>query len=289
MMDSEGGNVMTASFPMTDQLSESGVRFWLKNTGLRLHVVQSISSTNTVLRQMAEEGEEEGSVLLANSQTAGRGRMDRRFYSPPGTGLYLSLLLRPRMPAADAVRITACAAVAAAEAIEETFGIRTAIKWVNDILIDGKKVCGILTEGSVDPRTGLLRYAIVGIGINITPPRGGFPPELSAIAGAVCEQDEPGLRCRLAALLLDRLTERCNRLPETDCYETYRRRSCIPGREILILSPDTEPVPAAALDILPDFSLLVRLQDGTEKALNTGEVSIRTAGNISEPVITDTP
>ena len=193
---------MDLAFPMADPLSESGVRSRLKNKRLQLYVLQRVTSTNTVLRQMAEEGAEDGSVLLADSQTAGRGRMDRRFYSPPGTGLYLSLLLRPRIPAADAVRITACAAVAAAEAIEEVSGRRTAVKWVNDILLDGRKVCGILTEGSVDPLTGLLRYAVVGIGVNITPPPDGFPPELRTVAGAVCERNEPGLRCRLAALLL---------------------------------------------------------------------------------------
>ena len=259
-----------------DALTESGVRAYLRRRDLDLRVYKSISSTNTVLKQLAESGEAEGTVLLAEEQTAGRGRMSRSFFSPPRSGLYMSLLLRPHMSAQLSTRITACAAVAVAEAIEELTGCRAEIKWVNDVLVDGKKVCGILTEGSIDCESGLMHYAIVGIGINIRPPEGDFPAELRQIAGALpAAPDGEDLRCRLAAAVLDRLMDLYEQLPEGDCYEAYKSRSCLIGREINILPLEGEPVPATAIDVEPDFSLRVRLTDGTEKCLSSGEVSVR--------------
>ena len=258
-----------------DALSESGVRLYLRRVELDVKVYKSISSTNTVLKQMAEGGAPEGTVLLAEEQTAGRGRMSRSFFSPPRSGLYMSVLLRPRLSAQISTRITACAAVAVAEAVEELTGARAEIKWVNDVLVDGKKVCGILTEGSIDCETGLLHYAIVGIGINIRPPEGDFPEELRSIAGALPAASGEDLRCRLAAAVLDRLMDFYDKLPGEDCYEAYRGRSCLLGRAINILPLGSEPIPATAIDVEPDFSLRVRLADGTEKILSSGEVSVR--------------
>lgn len=259
-----------------DALTESGVRAYLRRRDLDLRVYKSISSTNTVLKQLAESGEAEGTVLLAEEQTAGRGRMSRSFFSPPRSGLYMSLLLRPHMSAQLSTRITACAAVAVAEAIEELTGCRAEIKWVNDVLVDGKKVCGILTEGSIDCESGLMHYAIVGIGINIRPPEGDFPAELRQIAGALpAAPDGEDLRCRLAAAVLDRLMDLYEQLPEGDCYEAYKSRSCLIGRQINILPLEGEPVPATAIGVERDFSLRVRLTDGTEKCLSSGEVSVR--------------
>ncbi len=259
-----------------DALTESVVRAYLRRRDLDLRVYKSISSTNTVLKQLAESGAAEGTVLLAEEQTAGRGRMSRSFFSPPRSGLYMSLLLRPHMSAQLSTRITACAAVAVAEAIEELTGCRAEIKWVNDVLVDGKKVCGILTEGSIDCESGLMHYAIVGIGINIRPPEGDFPAELRQIAGALpAAPDGEDLRCRLAAAVLDRLMDLYEQLPEGDCYEAYKSRSCLIGRQINILPLEGEPVPATAIDVEPDFSLRVRLADGTETCLSSGEVSVR--------------
>ena len=259
-----------------DALTESGVRAYLRRRDLDLRVYKSISSTNTVLKQLAESGAAEGTVLLAEEQTAGRGRMSRSFFSPPRSGLYMSLLLRPHLSAQLSTRITACAAVAVAEAIEELTGCRAEIKWVNDVLVDGKKVCGILTEGSIDCESGLMHYAIVGIGINIRPPEGDFPAELRQIAGALpAAPDGEDLRCRLAAAVLDRLMDLYEQLPEGDCYEAYKSRSCLIGRQINILPLEGEPVPATAIDVEPDFSLRVRLADGTETCLSSGEVSVR--------------
>ena len=122
-----------------DALTESGVRLYLRHKELDVKVYKSISSTNTVLKQLAESGASEGTVLLAEEQTAGRGRMSRSFFSPPRSGLYMSVLLRPHLSAQISTRVTACAAVAVAEAIEELTGAEAEIKWVNDVLVDGKR------------------------------------------------------------------------------------------------------------------------------------------------------
>ena len=266
-----------------DRLSEEGIRRWLHTDQLRLKLFDSISSTNTVLKEMAEAGEPEGLCLIAEEQTAGRGRLGRSFFSPPGSGLYMSLLLRPRQPAADAVNITACAAVAVARAIESLAPVRTGIKWVNDIIVDGRKVCGILTESSLDAESGRFDWVIVGIGVNTRSPEAGFPEELKALAGsAFGSAPIPELRCRLAAGILDQLTETLRDLKSREIYEEYRRLSLVPGHEILILSPGNSPEPAFALDIDEDYALLVRTADGEIHRLNAGEVSIRPTGGKEE-------
>ena len=262
--------------PRGDLLSAQGVERYLKTPGLRLQYVPSLPSTNTALKAMAAEGAPEGTVLIAGEQTAGRGRMGRSFYSPPDSGLYLSLLLRPQLPAAEAVRLTACAAVAVAEAVEELSGLETQIKWVNDVLIGGKKICGILTEGSLDVESGQLAWAVVGIGVNTAVPTGDFPPELRETAGAVFGAARPPeLRCRLAAGILDRLADYCARPADPAVFEAYRSRSLVPGREITIHAPGREPEAALALELDSDFGLLVRLADGSVRKLNSGEVSVR--------------
>ena len=260
----------------SDVLSAAGIERHLRREGLRLEVYPSLSSTNTLLKERAAQGAGEGLVLVAGEQTGGRGRMGRGFYSPPGTGLYLSVLLRPRMPAAEATALTACAAVAVAESIEALSGKAAQIKWVNDVLIGGKKVCGILTEASLDCESSYVNYAVVGIGINALSPDGGFPPELGGVAGAVFDGPAlPELRCRLAAELLDRLMGYAAELEDKRFFPGYKSRSLVLGKAIHILSPGREPEAATALDLEPDFALLVRTGDGQIKRLQSGEVSIR--------------
>jgi len=260
----------------SDVLSEEGIRRYLRHQELRVQVCQSISSTNTVLKTLAAEGADAGLALVAGEQTAGRGRMGRSFYSPADSGVYLSLLLRPSMSAVEAVRLTACAAVAAAETIEELSGRRTQIKWVNDIQMDGRKVCGILTEASVDCENGMMRYVIIGIGVNTHVPEGDYPEELRGIAGAAFDASVvPELRCRLAAGILDRLAAYTGEPAAPAVFEAYKRRSLVLGKAIHILLPGKEPMPADALELLEDYSLRVRYPDGSLGRLNSGEVSVR--------------
>lgn len=263
----------------SDVLSAPGIEKYLDCPGLRLRYAEELGSTNTALKELANRGERAGLALVAGRQTAGRGRMGRSFFSPEDSGVYLSLLLRPALPAAEAVRITACAAVAAAETLEELSGRRLQIKWVNDLLLDGKKVCGILTEAALDCESGQLHYAVVGIGVNVLAPAGGFPAELRDRAGAVfSERTLPELRCRVAAGILNRLWRSCGGTGIEDDFAAYRDRSLVLGREVELLSPGREPEPARVLALERDYALLVRLADGTERRLQSGEVRLRPKG-----------
>ena len=262
--------------PDADVLSEEGIRRYLSRQDLSLRFFPVLSSTSTVLKQMALEGAPAGLALVAGEQTAGRGRMGRDFYSPSGSGLYLSLLLRPELQVSEATRLTACAAVAAAEAIEALSDARPGIKWVNDLYLNGRKICGILTEAGLDCESGRVSHVIVGIGINTRVPREGFPEEIRGIAGsAFGDTPIPDLRNRLAAGILDRLMAYAADPGSPDLLERYRARSLAPGRPILVLSPGRDPVPAQALDLEPDYALRVRFPDGSEQLLRSGEISIR--------------
>lgn len=257
-------------------LSPQSIGQYCTVPGLEIQVLPTVTSTNDVLRQQAEAGAPEGTVLAAAEQTAGKGRRGHSFYSPPGSGLYLSLLLRPGLEAKDALSLTTCAAASVALAIEDCAGIPAQIKWVNDVFCGGKKVCGILTEAALDLESGGLQYAVVGIGVNLLPPEGGFPPELAEIAGAVFDEQPRGLesRSRLAGCILNRFFGFYAEIARRPFFEAYRARSFLLGQEIEILERGLVR-PAAALDLEPDFSLRVREADGTVRTLSSGEVRVK--------------
>lgn len=246
---------------------------------IRLVVYPSLDSTNTRIKEYAAQGEPEGLVVVAQEQSLGRGRMGRSFYSPPSSGIYISILLRPRFSAQDSLFLTTAAAVAAAESIEAVSGYRTEIKWVNDVFCHGKKICGILTEASMDAETNGLEYAVTGIGINVREPKGGFPKELTEVAGAVFRSDEEyvkhalDVRSRIAAGMLYRFWSYYQHLTEKTFMPEYRRRSCLLGREVYTLSET--PVYGQAVDIDEDGHLILKLADGSRLALSSGEVSVR--------------
>ena len=268
----QGYRLLSAS----DVLTADGITRYLEHAWIRPQVFPVITSTNTVLKSMAMEDAPAGTALLAAEQTAGRGRLGRSFYSPSASGLYLSLLLRPDLNPQEATRLTACAAVVVAEAIEEFSGQPADIKWVNDVYFGGKKVCGILTEAGLDLESGRTSYVVIGIGINLRIPENDFPEEIRSVAGAVFGKEPvPELRNRLAARVLDKLAD-YTADPNSDAlFEAYKKRSFVPGKKITILSPGKEPVAAEALDLNRDFSLQVRLEDGNVQSLSSGEVSIR--------------
>lgn len=260
----------------SDVLSAEGISRYLAHKEICPQVFPSLTSTNTVLKSLAAEDAPAGTAVLAVTQTSGRGRLGRSFYSPSASGLYLSLLLRPDLAPADAPRLTSCAAVAVAEAVRELSGRETGIKWVNDVYLDGKKICGILTEAGLDLESGRVSYVVVGIGINLRAPEGGFPEEIRRVAGAAFDGlSVPDLRNRLAALVLDKLSDYAANPFSHALFEAYAKRSFIPGKRITILAPGRDPVPAEALRLNRDYSLQVRLADGTEQTLASGEVSVR--------------
>ena len=260
----------------TDILSEEGISRYLESSTeqFQIRVLKSCTSTMTLLREDAAQGAPEGLVIAAESQTAGRGRLGRSFHSPEGTGVYMAILLRPQLPADQAVLITTAAAAAVSEALEALSGKSAGIKWVNDIFIGGKKVCGILTEAAFDMEGGGLEYAVLGIGVNVVPPQDGFPEELQDIAGAVFDQPEGDLRNRIAAEILNRFMPYYRNLLEKDFLESYRSRSVAVGKEVLILRRGEE-IPAVALGIDDQCRLMVRYADGREDCLSTGEISLR--------------
>lgn len=241
---------------------------------VRVTVRDEVTSTNTLLCGMARDGAAEGTVLVARRQTAGRGRRDRVFFSPPDTGLYLSLLLRPALPVRDSLSLTACGAVAMARALS-ALGREVQIKWVNDLFYRGKKVCGILTEGEIDPESGLLSYAVLGVGVNLYPPEAGFPPALPQ-AGALFPRrsQSDNLENQLAASFLQSFFKDYSALREKPFLDEYRRRSLVLGQAIDIVEGGARR-PAVALAIEDDFSLRVREAGGRERCLTAGEVSIR--------------
>lgn len=261
----------------TDVLDEARVRRYLGASVpvSALTVVDQIASTNTALREAAGQGAPHGTVLIAASQTAGRGRRGRSFFSPDGTGLYISVLLRPTIAAERAVRITTAAAVAAAEAIAQTFGIDAQIKWVNDLFLDGRKVAGILTESALGTDE-TLAYAVLGIGVNVAPPAGGFPEEIRDVAGAVLPAPTEDGRARLAASFLAHFFRRYEEIgADVPAYmDEYRRRCFVIGRHVDVLRGE-EKYGATVLSVEDDAGLVVRRDDGTEEVLSSGEISIR--------------
>lgn len=255
-------------------LDADEIKKYLRHRGVIPRVYRSVDSTNTLAKAEAERGVGEGLLILADSQTAGRGRIGKSFYSPDGTGLYMSLLLRPSLAAKDALRITACAAVSTAEAIEEVTGVCASIKWVNDLFFNNKKVCGILTEGSFNLESGGLDYAVLGIGINVFESEGGFG-ELSSIAGALLPRGElsADLKCRLAAAVCDRFFDRYESIQSDELVRAYRNRLFILGRGVWVLK-NGERLKATAIDVDSEFRLCVKYEDGTSEYLSSGEISI---------------
>lgn len=243
---------------------------------ITIEIKEKVGSTNTELKNMAENGSAEGNVLFALEQTAGKGRLGRSFYSPTATGLYMSVLLRPHFPAEQALYITTCAAVAVSEAIDKVVGVSSNIKWVNDVYLDGKKVCGILTEASLDLETGGLHYAVCGIGVNIS--TADFSDELSKTAGSI-SKDGADLRAELAAEIIQRFFAYYDELEQLTFLSEYRRRSFLIGKRVGFIMNNIE-YNGVAVDIDEKARLVVRLDNGEVLNLSSGEVQLKKDGII---------
>lgn len=239
--------------------------------------LDTVDSTNRYLKSLANDGAPTGTVVIADGQTKGRGRRGRSFDSPKGKGIYLSYLLRPECTPAESTTLTAWAAVAAASAVSYVCGVEPNIKWVNDLLLDGKKLCGILTELSIESESNMVDYVVVGIGMNVNEKAEDFPPRLRDIAislAQVLDREQP--RAALCAELIRRMDQLSLDWPqERESYlAAYRRCEETVGRDVRVVSPGAERY-AHALAIEPDFSLRVRFDDGEEARLRSGEISIR--------------
>ena len=243
----------------------------------RIQYYPSLDSTNLECRRLAEKGAPDGTVVIADCQTAGRGRLGRSFESPQGLGLYLSVLWHPHCAAESLLPLTALAAVAAVRAVERVSGIRCGIKWPNDLVLHGKKVAGILTESSLC-ENGAVSCVIVGIGINLRQRPGDFSPDVAVIASSL--EAESGTSVDGAALadaLIAELdTLYAEALPHPERWVAEYRAACLnPGRAVQVIRPDGTRLRARALDIDAQFGLMVQYPDGTVETLRSGEVSVR--------------
>ena len=261
-----------------DTLSALGIRQYLQGEALRLNLqtVDCTTSTNSDLKLLAQQGAPAGTVLVAGQQTGGRGRRGRSFFSPPGTGVYISLLLRPQLQMQQAVLFTTAAAVAVCRAVEKLTGQNPQIKWVNDVFINGKKVCGILTEAAADLETGMVEYAVLGLGLNVTEPAGGFPPEVAKVAGSIFKVPQGNAKNRLTAEVLNQLANLLQNPAGPDIYSDYKSRQLLLGHKVTFEQNGVRQT-ATAVDVARDYGLVVQLPNGQQRVLSSGEVSCKLA------------
>ncbi len=240
-----------------------------------LHWYSQIDSTNTRAKQLAKEGAPHGTVLVAHTQTAGRGRMGRSFCSPAGAGVYLSVILRPDCPPDKLLHLTCAAAVAAREAVEKVSGIAPSIKWTNDLVVDGRKLGGILTELGLDAR-GMAEFAIIGVGINCCQQEADFPEELQGLATSLVALGSDTAPAVLAAALIESLWQMSERLltDKKALIAAYRAHCMTLGQDVALLRGDTREY-GQALDLDEDGGLIVRFSDGQVRTVTSGEISVR--------------
>ena len=258
-----------------DMLSEAEIRRWLtaKEIGRDLEIHAKLDSTNNRAKALAAAGAPHGLTVIADTQSGGRGRMGRSFFSPEHSGIYLTCVLRPECPPEKAGLLTSLAAVAAARAVEKVSPeAEVKIKWVNDLYLGEKKICGILSEAGLGMEAGRLEYAVVGIGINVK--KMAFPPELRDIATSIGNETgaEPD-RNRLIAEILNELETLYGDLESGAFLAESRRRSNVIGRSVTVIEGG-KTYPARAMDIDSQGRLVIETGTG-RSCLNYGEVSLK--------------
>lgn len=258
----------------SDVLSEQAISRYLDHE-YPVSVFQEITSTNDVLKKLAvSQHVPEGTTVISDYQTGGKGRLGRSFFSPKGSGLYISMLLRPEGTVMDNLMLTAQSAVAVYRAIRKVCGVELSIKWVNDLYYKGHKVCGILSEGQTSMESGRMEFVIVGIGINLYEPEDGFPEDIREKAGSILGKRSEGKvvdRNRIAAELI---REFYALAPEKTLAQEYIDHNMVSGHDIMIIDGKTQR-PARATGIRPDGTLEIVEQDGSVGTLVFGEVSVR--------------
>lgn len=242
----------------------------------QFHFVSETGSTNDDLKAMAKQGAPHGTVLMADRQTGGHGRLGRSFHSPEGVGVYMSILLRPQCAPTELMHLTCSVAVAMCDAVEEAVGLRPGIKWTNDLVFRKRKLGGILTELSLNKK-GLVDYAIIGIGINCCQQEEDFSEDIRGFAGSLAMATGQKVdRTRVAAAMLEALhAMSCTLFSGSFVMLRQYRRDCVTlGQDVSILRGD-DVFHAHALDVDGTGALVVRYSDGTVDAVNSGEVSVR--------------
>ena len=240
----------------------------LKGTDFHVEHYEEVDSTNRIAKDLASKNAPPRTVIIADKQTAGRGRMGKSFHSPTG-GLYFSVIIRPNLSPTDMMSVTACTAVAMHEALKQ-FGINTQIKWVNDLFLNGKKICGILTEGSFNAELLKMDYLVTGIGINLHPDE-NLPEELKPIVTDI--ETETGLnlnKSELLAVILKNMKKYFNEISERTYLKIYTENSCTLGHKVLT----DAGVEGTAIGFTEDAGLKIKLNSGAEMVLSTGSVQM---------------
>lgn len=261
----------------TDVLSKEGIGQYIdhKYKANDIIVYKTIGSTNEQAKKEAMSGAREGTVIIAEEQTAGKGRRGRSFFSPYGTGIYMSIILRPDMEMSEATFITTAVSVAVARVIESVTNQKAGIKWVNDIYIDGKKAAGILTEAVMDFETEKVDWVIVGIGLNYTTEESSYPEDIKDIATSVFEGKNTNVtRNELAAKIINEVLDICTEKSGGKFIEEYKERSIVIGNNIAVIR-DGKSECAKAIDIDNSGGLVVEYPDGRRDTLKSGEITIR--------------
>ena len=238
-----------------------------------INVFNEVTSTNTLLKEQGKI-KNEWCTFIASSQTGGKGRLGRSFYSPKGSGVYFSVLLKPNLEIEKSILITTAAAVAVTRSLENLGCKNSRIKWVNDIFVDNKKVCGILTESVVNTETKKLDFAVLGVGINLVKPKDDFPEEIKNIAGAVFGSETENLKERFVAEFLNEFYKIYKDLSDNSFMETYREKSLCLNKEITVIKNDIE-IKARAISIDNNARLEVEYKTGEREFLGSGEISIK--------------
>ncbi len=262
----------------SDLITEEGIRMYLSES-LRdapIIILKTTDSTNTQAKKLVLDKAVNGTILLAEEQTAGRGRSGKSFFSPRDAGLYMSIILKPDKCVSDLQMITVAAAVAVCKAIEKLTELHAQIKWVNDIYLEGKKICGILSEAVMDFESGSIESIVVGIGVDCTITEEMLPEELCGIVGSLDAKELS--RNQLAAELAVGVFDSLGKLGDFEIIDEYRKRSMMFGREISF-ERDGKRFAADVTGINDMGNLLVRLKTGESLVLNSGEVSL---GNINK-------
>lgn len=258
---------------LSSDVIKENFSFEIKNK-ITVEIIEQTDSTNTLMRKRACCGYGEGNLIVASKQTGGKGRMGRQFFSPADTGVYMSLFLKPKISPEKAVFITTAAAVAVCRALEKLGVPEPQIKWVNDIFVNGKKVCGILTESQFNAQSGKFDYAVLGVGVNMYEPDGGFPDDIKGIAGAVFSQRRQNLRNEFVAYFINEFFTLYNDVSCNAHIEEYIKRNFVVGKTVTI-NRGGEKRTAVVLGIeKDDCSLSVKYTDGSVQKLNSGEISL---------------
>ncbi len=285
-LKSDGHDILCSSkkgyclSPKTETISAFGIKNELgESNNCHIEVFQKVTSTNDMLIDLAKKDAKEWTVIVAEKQTNGKGRQKRSFFSPIDDGVYFSILLRPSFLIEDASMITVMTAAAVTEIIEEKYHIELKIKWVNDIFKDGKKICGILTEGSFNVEYGAFDYLVVGIGINLSKPDGGYPKELKDIIAPLFDNKMTARKKNcLIASILENIYKYYFDMQSKSYLKIYQNKQYLIGKEVDIYQADKKTAFGKVIGVDDKGRLMVEA-NGKIEYLSSGEARVVAKNN----------